>query len=95
MNKEHHDANKFNYVSEKARSRIFIDNLLGGIAWGFGSIIGATIIIGVFGLAITRSQHIPLIGDIVQVFLEEIQQGRNTNIFIQGETSNQDTTTEN
>lgn len=82
MRNEHQDVNKFNYVSEKSRGRIFTDNLIGGVAWGVGSIIGATIIIGALGLFITRTRNIPLIGDVVQVIIEEINQGRNADIFI-------------
>ncbi len=88
MTEEHQAANKFAYVDAKSRRRIFVDNLVGGIAWGVGSIIGATIIIGAFGLLVSRSRYIPLVGDVVQVILEEIQQGRNIDLFIEGETTN-------
>jgi hypothetical protein len=83
--KEFYGVDKFDHVHTKPRRRIFVDNLLGGLAWGVGSILGATIIIGVLGLVITRSRNIPLIGDVVQIILDEIQQGRDTNIFINGE----------
>jgi len=88
MKEEHQDANKFAYVNAKSKRRIFVDNLVGGIAWGVGSIIGATIIIGALGLLVTRSKNIPLVGDVVQIIIEEINQGRNVDIFIDGQTTN-------
>lgn len=88
MTEEHQDANKFAYVNTKTKRRIFVDNLIGGMAWGVGSIIGATIIIGALGLIVTRSRSIPLVGDVVQIIIDEINQGRNVDIFINGETSN-------
>jgi len=74
-------VNKYEHVSSKSRIHIFTDNLIGGVAWGVGSIIGATIIIGVLGLVISRSRNIPLVGDVVNVILDEIRQGRDSSLF--------------
>jgi len=41
------------------------------------------------GLVVTRSRSIPLIGDIVQIVIDEINQGRNADIFIDGSRINQ------
>ncbi len=83
-NEEFQLKDKYNNVTEKPRGKIFIDNLIGGLAWGAGGIIGATIIVGVLGLIISRSRQIPLIGDVVNVVIDEINQGRNSDIFGNG-----------
>ena len=67
--------NKSDHVHFKSRKRILADNFLGGMAWGFGSVVGATIIVGVLGLAIVKSKTIPLVGDVVKVIISEIQVG--------------------
>ena len=81
------------FASNKTRKQIFTDNFIGGLSWGIGSILGATIIVGVFGILITRSRNIPLIGDVVQVVIDEINQGRNVDLF--GTKSNTTTNTNN
>lgn len=68
-------SNKSDHVHFKSRKHILTDNFLGGMAWGLGSVIGATIIVGLLGVAIVRTKSIPLIGDIVKVFVTEIQGG--------------------
>jgi len=72
---------RYTFASEKPRRKIFVDNLIGGLAWGVGSIIGATIIVGIFGFLIARFRQIPLVGDVVQVIVDEIDQGRNSDLF--------------
>lgn len=67
--------NKSDHVHFKSRKRILADNFLGGMAWGLGSVIGATIIVGVLGIAIVRTKSIPLVGDVVKVVISEIQSG--------------------
>jgi hypothetical protein len=64
-------------VQLKSGRRIFIDNLLGGIAWGFGSVIGATIIVGILGLIVVETKKIPLLGSIVTVVETQIKTGAN------------------
>lgn len=63
--------NKFVKVYTKSRKRILFDNLLGGIAWGVGSVIGATIIIWILSFIFIKSQKIPLLGDLVRQVVEE------------------------
>lgn len=57
-------AEKYHNVSH-SRKDIIVNNFLGGIAWGVGSAIGATILIAVLGLLISRIDYIPAIGNIV------------------------------
>lgn len=48
-----------------SRKEIIANNFLGGIAWGVGSAIGATILIALLGLLFSRLDYVPVIGDIV------------------------------
>lgn len=74
-------------VHLRSRRRIFFDNLLGGIAWGVGSVIGATIIIGLLSLIFVRMNKIPLIGDLVGKFASEINEAEEEtkNVLLNGE----------
>lgn len=67
--------NKNQHVFIKSRKKIITDNFLGGMSWGFGSVIGATLIVGLLGLAVVRTKSVPLIGDVVKVLINEIQVG--------------------
>ena len=60
----------------KSRKRILFDNFLAGIAWGVGSVIGATLVIGVLSILFVRTKDIPLIGDIVKKFAEEMEEAK-------------------
>lgn len=55
---------------------IMVNNLLGGIAWGVGSVIGATLIVGSIGFILVKAEKIPLVGDFVEVVLEQVRNGR-------------------
>ena len=45
-----------------SRKSIFFNNLLGGIAWGLGATVGASIIIALLGFIIAQLHFIPIIG---------------------------------
>lgn len=70
-------SNKSDHVHFKSRKRIITDNFIGGMSWGLGTVIGATIIVGILGLAVVRTKNVPLLGDIVKIFASEIQTGFN------------------
>ncbi|CAG1022150.1 hypothetical protein DOJK_01473 [Patescibacteria group bacterium] len=70
-------ANRSSHVHLKSRRRIVFDNFLGGISWGVGSVIGASIVVGIIGIIVIRTSTIPLIGDLVRVVMNEIQTGVN------------------
>jgi hypothetical protein len=69
-------TNKFVEVNTKPRGQIFIDNLIGGLAWGVGSVIGATVIIGILGFAIAQSRYVPFVGEIVDIVVDKLAEGR-------------------
>ncbi len=69
-------SERHKFATNKSRKQIFMDNFIGGLAWGVGSIIGATIIVGVLGLIITGTKEVPLLGDFVKIITQEIQNGK-------------------
>lgn len=71
------NTNKSEHVYFKSRKSIAIDNLIGGIVWGIGSIVGATLVIAIVGIIMVRSENIPFLGDIVKIFVNEVQLGIN------------------
>ena len=72
------NKNKLKFIKIYTRSRwkILLDNLLGGIAWGVGSVIGATIIIWIISFIFVKTQKVPLIGDIIQEIVREVNESK-------------------
>lgn len=58
----------------KSRKQLLIDNILAGIAWGVGTVIGATVVIGIIGFTISQLKTVPFLGDVVKVVVNEITQ---------------------
>ena len=57
----------------KSKVRIFTDNIIGGIGWGMGSIIGAVMLVTILGFIAARVQAIPFIGEFVYGVIEEVK----------------------
>ena len=53
--------------------KILFNNFLGGLAWGFGTVLGATIIVAIVLFIISKLNTIPLIGDFISRVLHEIE----------------------
>jgi hypothetical protein len=53
--------------------RLVISNFLGGIAWGFGTVLGATVVVALLVFILSKLDAVPLLGDIVSNILENIQ----------------------
>ena len=62
-------------IYKKSRKKVMFDNFLGGMAWGVGSLIGATIVVGVLGSLIVFTRNVPLLGSIVDIVREQVQTG--------------------
>lgn len=62
-------------IYKKSRRRVMFDNFLGGIAWGVGSLLGATVVVGVLGLVIVFTRNVPFLGSIVDIIKEQVQTG--------------------
>lgn len=71
-------SEKIDHANAHARKRdIIARNFLGGIAWGVGSVIGATLIVAIL-LAGLRSVSffVPYVGDFVTQVVEYIENQR-------------------
>lgn len=53
--------------------RMILNNFLGGLAWGFGTVLGATVVVGLVVLIISRLGGVPLIGSFFSDILRSIQ----------------------
>lgn len=49
-----------------------ISNFLGGLAWGLGSVLGATIIVSLLVIILKKVNLIPVIGKFANKLLQEI-----------------------
>ena len=47
----------------KKKRHIMLDNFLGGVAWGLGTVVGISIIAVFVGFLISKIDVIPIIGD--------------------------------
>ena len=47
----------------KKKRHIMLDNFLGGVAWGIGTVVGISLIALTVGLLISKIDLIPIIGD--------------------------------
>lgn len=52
-------------VSNKSIKKIIIRNFFGGIAWGLGITVGATLILAVGTFLLSRLNYVPVIGNLV------------------------------
>lgn len=57
----------------RSRREIMLNNFLGGISWGVGSVIGATVVIAIIGIVIAQTQSVPFLGNIVKTTMDEIE----------------------
>ena len=54
--------------------KVILNNLLGGLAWGFGTVLGATVVVGIVIFILSKLNTIPIIGDFFSNILQGIQQ---------------------
>lgn len=64
----------------KGHTRIYIstgkvmwNNFLGGLAWGFGTVLGATLVVGILIFVLSQLGNIPFFGNFVNSILDQIQ----------------------
>jgi len=55
---------RYNNIHQ-GKKQIFINNLVGGVAWGIGATIGLAIIIGGLGLLAGYVDLVPVVGDFI------------------------------
>lgn len=58
----------------KSVKQIFFNNMLGGIAWGIGATLGASLLLSFLGIILSQLNFIPIIGTFVLRISEFVQQ---------------------
>ncbi|OGY26312.1 MAG: hypothetical protein A2Z11_01150 [Candidatus Woykebacteria bacterium RBG_16_43_9] len=53
--------------------KMILNNFLGGLAWGLGTVLGATVIVAIVIILLTKLNTVPVIGDFFSKLLETIQ----------------------
>lgn len=51
---------------------VIIANFLGGLAWGFGTVVGATVVVALLLALLRALGYVPLIGDLVSDVRENL-----------------------
>ncbi|KKQ95136.1 MAG: hypothetical protein A3C27_00665 [Candidatus Levybacteria bacterium RIFCSPHIGHO2_02_FULL_39_36] len=59
---------------ERTKRQIFINNFIGGIAWGLGATIGLAIVLTTLGLVVSKVNLIPVVGTFVSNILSFVLQ---------------------
>ncbi len=76
MGTEHHND------IYRARKKILLDNFLGGIAWGLGTVTGGTLVLTVVIIVISyllgKIELVPIIGEWVQAITQEVAKHQTT-----------------
>lgn len=57
----------------RSKKKIFIDNFVGGIAWGLGGALGLAIILALSGFIINNVNLVPFAGEFVAEVIKYIQ----------------------
>lgn len=53
--------------------KMFLDNFLGGIAWGLGVTVGFGILVAVLSLVLSRIDFVPIIGQLLKDLVPYLQ----------------------
>ena len=49
----------------KSVKRIFLNNFIGGIAWGLGATVGAAVLLAILGFILSKVNLVPVVGTFV------------------------------
>ena len=60
----------------KNRHRLYIMNLIRGVFFGFGTVVGGTIVVALVLWALSFFHYIPFLNDILKAAEHSLQQGR-------------------
>ena len=61
-------------VTEQRKRDIVTRNFLGGLAWGLGSVIGATVVVAILVGLLSAVDFIPFVGNFVEDIVELVNQ---------------------
>lgn len=62
----HHPFDRYRRDDAPPMRDIFLRNMVGGIAWGLGSVLGTTVVIAVIAGVLRRIDFVPLIGTFIK-----------------------------
>lgn len=57
----------------RSKRDIVINNFLGGISWSLGTLIGASVILAIFGYFLSQINLVPIIGEWLSQIVGEAQ----------------------
>lgn len=57
--------------------RLMLNNFLGGIAWGFGVVLGGTLVVAIVLFLLSKLDTVPLIGDFIGRIMDQINLQQN------------------
>ena len=52
--------------------KMIVNNFLGGLAWGFGTVLGATIVAALVLFILSKLDTVPVIGDFISRILDQV-----------------------
>jgi hypothetical protein len=64
------------YAVYRSKRQLMAANFLGGIAWGFGTVMGATILVALVLFLLQVLGGLPLIGSYINAFTEAVTSTR-------------------
>lgn len=72
------DENERRLTASSAYSirKLMVKNFFGGIAWGVGSVIGATVVVSIVVFLLRSASFAPFVGDGVKGLIEGVQQNQ-------------------
>lgn len=56
----------------KGKKEIFINNLIGGIGWSFGAILGTALLLGLLTVVARNVNLVPIIGEFISNVIDYI-----------------------
>ncbi|OGD86615.1 hypothetical protein A2164_01775 [Candidatus Curtissbacteria bacterium RBG_13_35_7] len=68
---------------QRPLGKMLLYNFLGGIFWGFGALIGTTIIVAIVAFFATRIDFVPIIGQFVTDIIKEVTQSNHVSPLTQ------------
>ena len=53
--------------------RMILNNFLGGLFWGLGTVLGATLVVGLVIIILGQLNSVPIVGDFFSDILQSLQ----------------------
>ncbi|MBI4039968.1 hypothetical protein HY389_01285 [Candidatus Daviesbacteria bacterium] len=60
--------------AEMKKRHIIVNNFLGGMAWGFGTVVGASIVVAIIFGILRNFNFIPLVGGAISGAANQVEQ---------------------